>query len=177
MRVSDEQAAVGLVEVRVVEMPLDVYARSTQHWDELMREFALISLDSDRGEEAHARPLPRRLNALIDELTHNFSAFTANTEADRDEALARGERTIDLAYALPAGVADGARRLGAILEEVDDYCRAGKHLITLATPPESLAFRQWYLEEFIEQIETRREPRPWSAYVAEHHADQAWASR
>ncbi|MDQ1625991.1 MAG: hypothetical protein QOJ49_1489, partial [Actinomycetota bacterium] len=48
---SDESAGSGLVPVRVLEMPLDVYARSTQHWDELMREFALISLDTDRGEE------------------------------------------------------------------------------------------------------------------------------
>jgi hypothetical protein len=166
-----------LVTVRVLEMPLDVYARSTQHWDELMRELALISLDSDRGEESHTRPLPDRLNALIDELTHNFSSFTANTEAERDAALTRGERTIDLAYELPVEAADASRQLAAILEEVDEYCRAGQHLITLATPPEARAFRTWYLEEFIEQVESRREPRPWSAYVAQHHADQPWADR
>jgi hypothetical protein len=175
--VSDGQPGPELITVRVLDMPLDVYARSTQHWDELMREFALISLDNDRGEEGHSRPLPTRLNALIDELTRDFSPFTVDTEAERDAALARGERTIDLSYQLPAVAADGVRRLGATLDEVDDYCRAGKHLITLATPPESLAFRRWYLEEFIEQIENRREPRPWSAYVTERHADEAWASR
>ena len=67
------------------------------------------------------------------------------------------------------------RQLGALLEEVDDFCRSGQHLITLATPPESLAFRRWYLNEFIAQMERHEPPVPWPDYVAEHHRDADWA--
>ena len=163
--------------VRVLQIPLGVQARTTQHFDELMREFALISLDADRVRSADdsARPVPHRLTDLVQELTENFSAFTADVEAERDAALARGDAEIDLTYQLPAAAADASRRLGELLDEADDYCRSGQHLITLATPPESLAFRQWYLEEFIGQIEAGRDPIPWRDHVAEHHQADAWA--
>lgn len=163
--------------VRVLRIPLGVYARSTQHIDELMREFALITLDADRDRAStdSARPVPHRLMDLVNELTASFSAFTADVEAERDAAIARGAEEIDLTYQLPVAAADASRRLGEMLDEVDDYCRSGQHLITLATPPESLAFRRWYLEEFIAQIEQGRDPMPWGDYVVEHHQADAWA--
>ena len=163
--------------VHLLEIPLSVYARSTQHFEELMREFALISLDTDREAAADggSRPVPERLQTLVHELTENFSAFTVDTEAERDAALARGESTIDLTYRIPPQVTGASRELSALLEEVDDYCRAGQHLITLATPPESVAFRAWYLDEFIGQLEQGRDPMPWDEYVARNHADAEWA--
>lgn len=39
--------------------------------------------------------------------------------------------------------------------------------MTLATPPELVAFREWFLDEFIRQIEGRGEPVPWQEYRGE----------
>ncbi len=53
------------------------------------------------------------------------------------------------------------------MDEADDYCRAGQHLLTLVTPPEALAFRRWYLGEFVRQI-AGEQPRPWTDWRAEN---------
>jgi hypothetical protein len=154
-----------------------VSARSTQHFEELMREFALITLDTERTRETtdSIRAVPERLLTLVAELTHEFAAFTAAVQAQREEAAARGDSEIDLTYHMPPSTADAVRQLEALLEEVDDFCQAGRHLITLATPPESLAFRQWYFSEFIAQMELGRPPVPWPDYVAQNHMDADWA--
>ena len=62
---------------------------------------------------------------------------------------------------MPAALAAAARRLRTLLDEADAFCRAGD-LLTLATQPEGVAFRHWYLDEFQRQIDGRP-PRPWSA--------------
>jgi hypothetical protein len=176
MRVTN-QSSIDLRTVQVLRMPMSVSARSTQHFDELMREFALITLDTDRERETtdSTRPVPERLLALVNELTNQFAAFTAAVTAQREEAAARGDTEIDLTYHMPPSAVDAVRQLDALLEEVDDFCRSGQHLITLATPPESLAFRRWYLSEFIAQMAHDLPPVPWPDYVAEHHKDADWA--
>jgi hypothetical protein len=174
MRVTDNT---DLKTVQVLRMPMAVSARSSQHFDELMREFALITLDTDRDRETtdSQRPVPERLLTLVAELTSEFAAFTTAVQAQREEAAARGDSEIDLTYHMPPSTTDAVRQLEALLEEVDAFCQSGQHLITLATPPESLAFRQWYFQEFIEQIELGHPPVPWPDYVAEHHKDADWA--
>jgi hypothetical protein len=177
MRVTDNTGSTDLLTVRVLRMPMAVSARSTQHFEELMREFALITLDTERDREStdSTRPVPERLLDVVAELTHEFAAFTSAVTAQREEAAARGDAEIDLTYHMPPSTIDAVRQLEALLEEVDDYCRSGQHLITLATPPESLAFRQWYLNEFIAQMERGEPPVPWPDYVAEHHRGADWA--
>jgi hypothetical protein len=176
MRVTN-QSSTDLRTVQVLRIPMAVSARSTQHFDELMREFALITLDTGRERETtdSTRPVPERLLALVNELTDQFAAFTAAATAQREEAAARGDTEIDLTYHMPPSTTDAVRQLNALLEEVDDFCGSGQHLITLATPPESLAFRQWYFDQFLAQMEHDLPPVPWPDYVAEHHRDADWA--
>lgn len=50
--------------------------------------------------------------------------------------------------------------LARMLDEADEFCRSGNHLLTLATPPELLAFRRWYLGEFNAQLQGQS-PLPW----------------
>lgn len=142
--------------VNILGLPLDVYQRVSEHNDELLREFALIR------EEANDH-VPARLLALIEELNSRFGAFTEGPRSMLQGALVRGDKEIDLEYHLPAEAADAAARLGALLDEADDFCRSGD-LLTLATVPEGLAFRRWFLDEFVSQI-NGRPPRPWSAVV------------
>jgi hypothetical protein len=176
VRVTNDQGATELQTVHVLRMPLAESARSSQHFDELMREFALITLDTDRDRETtdSQRPVPERLLNLVAELTSEFAAFTTAVQAQREKAAARGDAEINLTYHMPPSTTDAVRQLETLLEEVDDFCRSGQHLITLATPPESLAFRQWYFREFIDQMERGQQPVPWPDYVAEHHKDADW---
>ena len=87
-------AGPALVPVRILGLPLDVYRRSSEHSDELLREFALIGEDNSDH-------VPGRLLALIDELNARYAGFTQAQRVAMQEALARGEREIDLLYEVP----------------------------------------------------------------------------
>ena len=145
-----------LVSVHILGMPLDVMQRSAEHSDELLREFALI-------REEGSDHVPARLLALIEELRSRFGSFSEGPRQAMQEAIERGETTIDLHYQVPPALAGAARQLGALLDEADEFCRAGD-LLTLATQPEGVAFRHWYLEEFGRQIDGQP-PRAWSTEV------------
>ncbi|HUR22648.1 MAG TPA: hypothetical protein VMZ73_02130 [Acidimicrobiales bacterium] len=137
-------------------MPLDVMQRSSEHSDELLREFALI-----RGESSDH--VPARLLTLIEELRGRFGSFSEGPRQAMQAALERGDQTIDLHYQVPPAVATAVRQLGDLLDEADEFCRSGD-LLTLATAPEGLAFRHWYLEEFERQVDGLP-PRPWSTVM------------
>ena len=138
-----------LVNVVLLGFPLDVYQRAQEHADGLIREFALIAQDR-QGDNAVS--LPARLIAIIDTLTTRYGAIGSGPESARDAAIDRGERVMDLHYRVPPSVAEASRLLGAVFDEADEYCLAGEHLLTLASPPEALAFRRWFIDEFIRQI-------------------------
>jgi len=142
------------VPVRILGLPLDVYQRASEHNDELLREFALIR---EEGTD-HA---PSRLLALIEELNERFGQFAAGPSGALQAALSRGDATVDLTYEVPAEVGRAAGQLNVLLDETDEFCRAGE-LLTLATTTESLGFRQWFLDEFARQT-AGAPPRPWSA--------------
>jgi len=148
------------VRVDLVQLPLQVWQRTQEHVDGLLREFALIVGDP----EARAAT-PGRLLALVQELNAGYGQFSESQQAAMEAALERGETAIDLTYQVPAGAAGAARALGDMLDEADLYCRRGEHLLTLATPPEELRFRHWFIDEFVDQI-GGAPPRPWSAYAS-----------
>lgn len=143
------------VTVKIVNLPLVVLQRSREYHDALMREFALITLDDEHGSA-----VPKRLLDLTDEVRARFQAFTTRTTEEIDAALERGDIAIDVEFELPAAAADAAERLAELLDEADDFCRAGD-LLTLATAPDVRAFREWYLGEFIRQCRGEP-PRAWA---------------
>ena len=151
------QSAGELVEVRLLRLPLAVWQRTQEHVDGLLREFALIAQD----DEARAAT-PGRLLALVQELTAGFGGFSESQRIEMEEAFARGESEIDLTYRVPPAAGGAAQQLGDMLDEADDYCRRGDHLLTLATPEEELRFRRWYISEFVDQL-GGAPPTPWSA--------------
>lgn len=60
-------------------------------------------------------------------------------------------------------VADLARRIRAMLVEMDEYCRSWKHLLMLTTSADVAAYREWALTEFERQI-VGEEPLSWPQY-------------
>lgn len=145
-----------LVEIRILGFPLDVWARSSEHFAGLQREFALLSMPGGHGPE-----VPQRLLDLVASLTDRFATLTAASNDLRDAAAARGDESVaELVYQVPAAVAEASLELARMLDLADEFCRDGDLLLTLATPPESLAFRRWFLGEFVAQANGMA-PLPW----------------
>ncbi len=150
------EATTELVEIRVLKLPLDAYREASEHGDELMREFALIREQEREG----GRAVPHRVLELAEALNRQFSGFTTDQDAQLREAVDSGAETIDLVYRLPPDVKEACIALGQMLDEADEYCRQGQELLTLATPPRAVAFRQWFLDQFVRQVDGR-EPTFW----------------
>lgn len=155
MAVSD--GGPDLLRVHIRQAPVALWLKTQEHSDELVREFMLIANDPD-AETQHG--VPHRLIRLVDELTSQYGGFSAGNEQRLADAAAAGEGEVDLVYDLPVGVDDAVLRLGELLDAADAYCRAGQHLLTLATPPDQLRFRQWFLGEFSRQARGGP-PVPW----------------
>lgn len=150
-----------LVEVHVRSIPVATWARAQEHTDELLREFTLIAGQQSNGG---SQDLPVRLVNLVADLT----AIYGNLSAEQGEQLAAaadaGQPEIDLTYQIPAQAAGAIVQLRDLLDEADRYCRAGEYLLTLATPPELVRFRNWYLDEVAGQLQGRP-PTPWPQYT------------
>ncbi len=151
------QTAGDLVEVRLLRLPLEVWQRTQEHVDGLLREFALIAQDDE------ARPPLRAGCWPWSSTSAPASARSPRPSASRwRRRSARGETEIDLTYQIPPAAAGAAQQLGDMLDEADEYCRRGDHLLTLATPEEELRFRQWFIGEFVDQL-GGAPPTPWPA--------------
>jgi hypothetical protein len=139
-----------LVDVELRSVPVGLQARAAEHAEELQREFVLIAEGLQHSEEPAA--LPRRLLALVDAMKREFGGFTVEQEDAFDEAVRAGVPTIDLTFRVPPAAGEAAAAIGRMLDEADEYCREGRHLLTLATPPDLVGYRRWYLRQFTEQI-------------------------
>jgi hypothetical protein len=150
-----------LITVHVVGLPTGLQVQAQQQNDELTRELMLVA--EQMRQRGDATELPVRFVELVSALSVRYAIFTAEQEAQLTAAVAAGEPTVDLTYTLPASAAAAAGALGAILDEADEYCREGKLLLTLATPPELVAYRRWFLDQFVDQA-AGAAPVAWSDY-------------
>ena len=136
------------VDIRLRRVPVEVHRRSAEHQEELQREFQLIVF----GANAHDVDVPKRLAELIETLNSEYSGLSAAQTKLLDDAMVRHDDVVEeLTYTLPAAVAKACITLSRMLDECDEYCRRGEGLLTLATPNEALAYRRWYLGEFVAQ--------------------------
>lgn len=146
-----------LVEVTLLELPLETLARAQERSDELAREFSHIA-------ETDTETAPARLTALSRHLRGQYGAHVSPAQDAIAAAMERGDEMIDVTFVVPPAAASAVDQLLALLDESDEFCRSGE-LLTLATPPDLVAFRRWYLGEFKRQI-GGAEPLPWSRYAA-----------
>jgi len=157
-------APADLFEVRLLEVPLALRERSRQHGADLLREMELISLGHSAGTTHHE--LPRRLAELAQELERVYGPYVGANTDEMDAALDRGDDTLaEVVYHLPRSSVTLVRHVEGILREVDDYCRAGRELLTLAPPPDVVAYREWATGQVLEQA-AGEPPTPWPAFAA-----------
>ena len=138
-----------LLDMALLAVPVDALVRAQAAYEELFREFRLVV---ERDPAGTSRAIQGRLLALVEELGTRFSGFTSGADQEWRDAVARGEKTVDLHYRLPRDVGAACRQYDALLDEADEFCRAAA-LLTLAAPPEVVALRKWVLEEFVRQAE------------------------
>lgn len=143
---------VELRPVLLLQLPVQVWAASQEHHDELMREFALMTADLE-DRDGEAPPVPVRLLRLVEELSARFAGSSDEQRGRLFAAAARGDEVMEvLEFALPEAAGPACVQLTEMLDEADDYCRAGHHLRTLATPDELRVFRSWYLGQISEPL-------------------------
>jgi len=147
-----------LVEVRLLQVPVAVWQRASAHQDAIQREFDIMMADLPKGS------VPHQLTELIDKFDRRYGGVADPTWQDMYAAAERGDDEVTLVFKVPADTAEAARQLEEMLDRVDEYCREGKDLLTLATPPELVSFRRWFLREFIRQIEDRGSPMKWTEW-------------
>lgn len=149
-----------LVDIELLGVPVALYRQAAEHFDELRREFIFISRDT-----ADRTGVPHRLTELINDLDMRFATLGDQLERDLAAAVEQGQTLVDLHHQIPAGAGTAIDALVAMLDEADDYCRRGSHLLTLATPPRPLAFRRWFFGQFRDQIDGA-DPTPWKQWEA-----------
>jgi hypothetical protein len=151
-------------EVRLLDVPLALRERSRQHGADLLREMELISLGHAAGTAQHE--LPNRLLELAQELERVYGPYVAANTDEMDAALDRGEESLaEVIYHLPRRSVSFMDHVESILREVDDYCRAGQELLTLAPPADVAAYREWVSDEVRRQY-AGEPPTPWPAFAA-----------
>jgi hypothetical protein len=148
--------APAAVEVRLLQVPVGVWERAEQQTEALRREFALLGDEHD---------VPARLLRLVAELEQQYGGETSEQEEQLLDAVDAGVEVLpELVFTVPAEVGDHARALARMLDEADEHCREGAHLLTLAADDEVVRFRWWYLDQFTDQAHGQA-PVPWPEYV------------
>jgi hypothetical protein len=160
----------GLRTVHLLDLPVPIAARARQWFEELLREFTLIH---NGAADGHDRPeVPGRLTAMVDTLVTRYAGLNDDARERLEAAIDRGDLVIaDHVMEMPPEAAQASQGLAAMMDQAGDFCRQGRHLLTLAEPDDVLAYRRWYLEEVVRQI-AGEDPTPWPVY-RRHHATSA----
>jgi hypothetical protein len=145
------------IAVHLLRMPLRVRARALEHDQDLLRELALVRVAAETTGSTSA---PERLLDLADELRATYGPVAAGPTADMDTALAQGREFMDVAFTVPAGLGPFLHRVTAALDEVEQFAREGRYLLTMSAPPDIAAYRAWVFSEFDRQI-AGEAPVPW----------------
>lgn len=156
-----DESPLELIEVSLLGLPLDIQVKASEHQDGLRREFRMLVEEG----QADAGSVPGRLISLAADLDRRFQAFGAAGRAEIEAAIARGDATVDLEFAVPREIGPAARQFATLLEEADEYCSAGEHLLTLCTPSDVVSYRTWVLDELVRQAEGEA-ATPWPEYKA-----------
>ncbi len=130
------------VEVRGV--PLAEFLAFQVHYRELRREVRLLALAHESDY-----PLAKTLSDLFGSLDRDLRAGIRSE--DIESAQAAGETTTDLRVNMPRATAQSIGRFLELLDLADAFCR-DERLLSLARTREQRRFQQWFLGEFVRQL-------------------------
>jgi hypothetical protein len=148
-----------VVPVALEGCPVPLLERARRHNEALIREFAFI-MESDEDRAG----VPAQLLAVVDRIRSQIGVLTTDIESQIDRAREQGDASIDLLVVLPFEGRELALELKRLFDDADDFCRSGD-LLTLAEPDDVRAFRDWYLDQYVEQLDGAA-PTPWPRWRA-----------
>ncbi len=152
-RVATEPPPTQLVAVRLLNMPVQVFAGFRVRYAELRQELRLLAI-------SHGQDYPVAI-----ELSDLFVQVEQERRQSKgvgqiDEAIAAGVDHVDVEYLVPVSAPETMSRMQEMLTQADEFCR-DQLLPALAASPQQKALQQWYLGEFARQA-AGEEPTPWS---------------
>ncbi len=152
---------IGARTVRLLHVPVSLFQRARDHYDDLARELTLIRIR--RQTESDGAPaLSVALAALVDNVAQRPGS-RARPAGDHENAINSGEPIIDLTYEATATVVSELTALEKVLDEADICCRR-EQLLTLPRDPDIVEFDHWFSGEFRRQFDGFP-PRPWSSPI------------
>lgn len=125
--------------VELVGSPTELREFSVERTHDLAREFRLARLRGPHGDS----DLPHRFLTLIDRLWCAGDGREVLVDLPDPQS-----GTVHLE--LPVGAEHDGLALATLLDEADDYCRAGAAL-TMPRPPEVVRLRWWQATEAVRQ--------------------------
>lgn len=141
------------VQVHLLALPVSTAARAREHFEGLVREFTLIATGAEHDPDAREQT-PARLMELVASITAAYGGINSEADQRLEDAIDRGDAVIDdHVLMVPKAAGPAAQALSDIIDEADDYCRQGEHLLTLAFPPDLDAYRRWYLGQVLRQLD------------------------
>jgi hypothetical protein len=134
--------------VHLVDVPVDLYHRSQQHTDDLLRELVLIAgMAGIDGADGHWQAR---------------HALRVEAAPVLDRARESGDAQVTLTYGVDGDLVASAREWEALLDQLDELCRSGT-LLTMADPEVAL-FSRWFCAEIVHQLRDGQPPCPWPQY-------------
>ena len=148
-----------LHDVHLLELPVQLWVRSNEQFEALLREFTMIALGHPEDDD-----LPQRMLALMASFMQRFPHVMGGPEEQIRDAAEAGIPVIDdLVYPTETAGADAAASLLRLLEETDAYCQRVNEMLVLAQDPEAVRLRTWFLSSFVDQV-AGKPPVPWPAW-------------
>jgi hypothetical protein len=142
--------------VKLMAVPVDIYFDASRHMGEITREFALISMGQRTGMNER---VPARLLQLADQLRERYRSDTDAIRSQFEVAKGAGRITVDVELPADETTRQLTEEITELLDAADEFCRSGD-LLTLASPPEIVAWRHWWRDQVVDQIRNNAEPTP-----------------
>ena len=147
--------------VQLLGVPVDLYFDASRHMNEVVREFALISLGDQSGTNEH---VPGRLLELADALRKRYADDAGAIRSQFEAGASAGRETIDLQLPADETAAALTVDITELLDAADEFCRSGE-LLTLASSPAVVAWRHWWRDQVVGQVRNDADPVPWASVV------------
>jgi GAF domain-containing protein len=131
--------------VRLIAVPVRLVLESNLQLDALIRELQVMGSGAPAGNGAQP---------LIDAVSEILQGYALPRRAERyavRDAVARGNRLVDVNLFVPDSAVPALRRLLDLTEQIAARCWAGE-LLALAPSAELQAFRGWYVDEIARQL-------------------------
>jgi hypothetical protein len=145
-----------MLEIRLLGMPVELFAHLRRHFNELGRELRLLALS-----EPERYPLAVEFSETFLQVEYERRQ-AAGVEA-LDEAIQDGGATVDLTYRAPRTTPATMQRIGELLRQVYDQL-SGSVLLSVPPPEDLIALERWYLGEFSRQA-AGEQPERWHGPV------------